>query len=482
MRYYTLAILAALISFISGCVTTEPKSTTDFSAPSAVNSDTTLNSTTVRNARKALVIGNKTYPSNSGFVELTNPVNDASAMAGRLADYGFTVTTIIDANKHRFEAAIDTFVNSLNPSDVALIYYSGHGAAASCPKQSNETHNYLVPVGAAINGVQDLCQYGVSVQVLLDRLTSKRTSVNILLLDACREYMTTNYAYNTESKGTEAKGFVEMRGVRTFIGYASEPGKMSFGNNNQDGHSWYTGSLLKMLTSPYDDLPIEILFKNVQDDVGKIVGERGQKQLPWVSSEGLIGNFCFRTPCLSITELASLREKQRNVVASGALSKEPAVISAPPTSTGNNTATVTRQVAVQANDALKIDNFTTELGTNGKLLALGFSTAQQAYEQLPPLSECTTIGKKLGADPRVTGNSIGFWARSSDGAIGVCLRNNDEWIVNSHSVSGKFYLLKAEQNLPSPDVTTNLSKPEALGIGDVLTNIWTAAKNLRVSQ
>ena len=50
--------------------------------------------TSVAAERVALVIGNASYPEDP----LDNPVNDARAMSARLSDFGFEVTTVLDAD------------------------------------------------------------------------------------------------------------------------------------------------------------------------------------------------------------------------------------------------------------------------------------------------------------------------------------------------------------------------------------------------
>ena len=53
--------------------------------------------------RRALVIGNSAY---RAVPELKNPANDAGAIAGRLKDMRFEVTSRLDTGKPAMEAAI----------------------------------------------------------------------------------------------------------------------------------------------------------------------------------------------------------------------------------------------------------------------------------------------------------------------------------------------------------------------------------------
>jgi uncharacterized caspase-like protein len=56
----------------------------------------------VARERVALVIGNAAYPSQS----LTNPVNDAEAVAKVLGRLDFDVTLVTDVNQYQMETAI----------------------------------------------------------------------------------------------------------------------------------------------------------------------------------------------------------------------------------------------------------------------------------------------------------------------------------------------------------------------------------------
>jgi uncharacterized caspase-like protein len=91
--------------------------------------------------RVALVIGNSGYQS---LPRLTNPVNDARAMAAALAADGFELIgggPQLDLDRPRMERAIRDFGRRLGADSVGLFYYAGHGV------QVNGS-NYLVPITA----------------------------------------------------------------------------------------------------------------------------------------------------------------------------------------------------------------------------------------------------------------------------------------------------------------------------------------------
>ena len=73
----------------------------------------------------ALVIGINDY---QYLPKLTTAVNDAKAVAKLLQDeYGFKVTTLINADHGDIIDALDEYVETLGPDDNLLIYYAGHG-------------------------------------------------------------------------------------------------------------------------------------------------------------------------------------------------------------------------------------------------------------------------------------------------------------------------------------------------------------------
>ena len=74
--------------------------------------------------RMALVIGNAAYKRQP----LVNPIHDAQDMKAALERVGFTVTYGADLSYQKMESQIADFTKSLRNGDIALFYYSGHGA------------------------------------------------------------------------------------------------------------------------------------------------------------------------------------------------------------------------------------------------------------------------------------------------------------------------------------------------------------------
>src|SRR5882757_8547373 len=75
--------------------------------------------------RVALVIGNSAYQK---VTALTNPANDAGAVAAMLKQAGFdSVESRTDLKAAEMRRALREFGNKTRDADVAVIYYAGHG-------------------------------------------------------------------------------------------------------------------------------------------------------------------------------------------------------------------------------------------------------------------------------------------------------------------------------------------------------------------
>ena len=74
--------------------------------------------------RLALVIGNSAY---KNAPTLKNPSNDASDMAAALERLGFEVIRGVDLDYQGMRTSVRRFSEKLPSSDVALLFYAGHG-------------------------------------------------------------------------------------------------------------------------------------------------------------------------------------------------------------------------------------------------------------------------------------------------------------------------------------------------------------------
>jgi len=260
----------------------------------------------------ALVIGNSAYGADIG--PLPNPANDATDMAAALRSLGFEVTLILNATRQQMEDALAAFHRQLRPKGVGLFYFAGHGAQV-------EGTNYLIPIGANVEKAATATAESVSAEQILASMTAAGTSLNLLILDACR-----NNPFLSRWPVQVPRGLAPMQAARgSLIAYATAPGAVAADGDGRNGT--YTKHLLRYLTTP--GLLAEQMFKRVRVAVEE---ETGGAQTPWEASS-LQGDFSFRPTAESRPSLAvvkePLRQEQTATPAAPAVAARPSVAPAP---------------------------------------------------------------------------------------------------------------------------------------------------------
>lgn len=226
--------------------------------------------------RVALVFGNAAYKE----APLTNPVNDARAMAAKLKSLGFDVILRENATKTQMEKAIGEFGEKLSENATGLVFYAGHGI-------QSQGRNFMIPVDAQITAEQRMRLEAVDAEIVVDQMAAARTRVSVVIMDACR-----NNPFERRFRSTSGAGLAQMNAPEgTLVAYATAPGKVA---NDGDGkNGLYTGELLKVLDEP--GLKVEDVFKRVRIAVSKA---SNGSQTPWESSS-LTGEFFFQPPKVS---------------------------------------------------------------------------------------------------------------------------------------------------------------------------------------
>jgi len=232
--------------------------------------------------RLALVVGNSAYPE-----RLINPVNDARALAADLRDVFFSVAEVENANLADLKNSVEQFVASLEPGDVALFYYSGHGMQI-------EGENWLIPIGFEARDEAEAHHSAYSAQLVLDKMTGARPSLSIVILDACR-----NNPFRRARGGSAGLAAMEI-GKGTFISFATAPGATA-DDNSGDRNGLFTKYLLTSLRKP--GLSLQEVFHETTDAV---YAASSGRQSPWIS-ESVVGNFAFYDPLLEERRLEALR-------------------------------------------------------------------------------------------------------------------------------------------------------------------------------
>jgi hypothetical protein len=220
----------------------------------------------------ALIVGNSSYVDGAA---LRNPANDALAIDQALRTLGFETIVAEDLTLSQFKKAIDDFGMRLHGYDVGLFYYAGHGI-------QYKGRNYLIPIDADLKIAQQVEYDCVAADRVLAFMESAEASVNLLILDACRN----NPFERSWSRGTQGNGLAFMSAPSgSLIAYATAPGNVASDGDGENGV--YTSVLLKHINTP--NVTVEQVFKRVRTEVEE---RTGNAQTPWESTS-LKGDFYF---------------------------------------------------------------------------------------------------------------------------------------------------------------------------------------------
>ena len=247
--------------------------------------------------RTALIIGNSAYRQSP----LTNPVNDAQAMAARLEALGFTVTKLENASKGQMSDAIQKFGDAIKRGGVGLFYYAGHGLQV-------QGENFLLPVDANIEDMNHVAAQGVEAKKVLQEMSNAKNQLNLVILDACRNNpfaQSASRGISTRPDNTDGRARTDKPGglapmealVGTLIAFATAPDSVAADGAGKNGV--YTENLLRNLSEP--GLKVEEVFKRTRFAVRQ---ETGGRQVPWENTS-LEGDFYFVPPPPGTTTVAS---------------------------------------------------------------------------------------------------------------------------------------------------------------------------------
>jgi|GEM_PF-5595781 len=237
--------------------------------------------------RLALVVGNSKYPD----WPLINPVNDARAIAKKLAQLDFDVTTEFELERDNIGLVTEAFLKKVAPEDTVVFFYAGHGVQVA-------GQNFLLATDARIRTQFDVHRNGIDFSRFLQRLDATRASVKLVFLDACR-----NNPFADKFRGGDSRGLARIGGAPfgTIISFATQPGGIAADGNGQ--HGVYTAALLEHIDEP--GLPVEQMLKRVAVSTHRA---SGGKQRPWVEGS-LYGDFHFKESSSGVTA----RNKERAI-------------------------------------------------------------------------------------------------------------------------------------------------------------------------
>jgi hypothetical protein len=227
-----------------------------------------LSATDLRAERRvALVIGNGAY---QNAPPLSNPVNDARAMADLFRKAGFDVVEEREnLGSLDIKRAIRDFTAKTRNADIAVIYFAGHGIEVSGT-------NYLVPVDARLANDFDAEDEALALDRVVRALEPARR-LRLVILDACRDNPFVRSMQRTIATRAVPGGLakVEPTSSDTLIAFAAKAGSTAADGDGE--HSPFTAALLKNLAQP--GLDVRLALGRVRDDVLK---DTGNRQEPYV--------------------------------------------------------------------------------------------------------------------------------------------------------------------------------------------------------
>jgi hypothetical protein len=217
--------------------------------------------------RVALVVGNSNY---KNAAVLPNPGNDATAIAATLRNAGFDVVdSRLDLTASEMRRALRDFADEARDSDVALIYYAGHGIEI-------DGTNYLIPTDATLQRDTDVYDEAFS----LDRIlltTEPARQLRLVIVDACRNNPFAETMKRTVTSRNVSRGLarIEPTSTNTLVAFAAKAGLTALDGASRN--SPYAMALIKHIATP--GLDVRRAFGYVRDDVLQATGHR---QEPYV--------------------------------------------------------------------------------------------------------------------------------------------------------------------------------------------------------
>lgn len=240
----------------------------------------------ISETRVAMVIGNSNYQHAS---QLSNPRNDAEAVANALQELGFDVFQGTDLTLSGFDQILRKFTQSLTSADVALVFYAGHGAQV-------DGTNYLIPVDATLDNVSDLTQRAVSLRQIRE-VMERRPRINLLFFDACRNdpFLLKLSKKPRANSRALTPGWANVAPARgTYISFASAEGETA--SDGEGNNSPFTKSLLKHIGTQGKD--VQLMMRDVRQEV---IDATNGSQVPWERSS-LTSQFAFKNTTVQETE------------------------------------------------------------------------------------------------------------------------------------------------------------------------------------
>jgi tetratricopeptide (TPR) repeat protein len=207
-----------------------------------------------REKRVALVIGNGAY---AMVPALSNPANDARAVADSFRRVGFTsVRSEANLNREALVNSLKAFAAEADGADWAVVYFAGHGIEVGGV-------NWLIPVDATLKTDRDVQYEAVSLDQVLGAVEGAR-KLGILILDACRDNPFAAQMRSTVASRSIGRGLASVEPRRgTLVAYAAKHGQTAL--DGDSSNSPFVSALVRHIQTP--GVEINKVFRLVRDEV-----------------------------------------------------------------------------------------------------------------------------------------------------------------------------------------------------------------------
>ena len=222
--------------------------------------------------RVALLVGNNAY---QNVPRLQTAVNDARAVGTALRGLGFSVILAENQSRRAMSEALLAFDKAVEPGDIALFFFAGHGFEI-------RGQNYLLPtdIPEVREGQEELIRDSAfPADRIIDRLQGRGARTTVLVLDACRN----NPFERPGGRGLKGSGGLAVmtpaEGVFImFSAGAKQTALDRLSNTDRASNSVFTRNLIRRLAEP--DLTLVQIAKRLQVEVRQLAASVGGDQTP----------------------------------------------------------------------------------------------------------------------------------------------------------------------------------------------------------
>ena len=165
--------------------------------------------------------------------------------------------------------ALRDFADQARDSDIAVVYYAGHGIEI-------DGTNYLIPTDARLERDTDIYDEAFSLDRVLLAIEPAR-QLRLVIVDACRNNPFADTMKRTVSSRTVSRGLarIEPTTTNTLVAFAAKAGLTALDGNSKN--SPYAAALVKHIATP--GLDLRRAFGFVRDDVLQATGNRQEPYL-----------------------------------------------------------------------------------------------------------------------------------------------------------------------------------------------------------